>query len=186
MNLECSSVVKNLRRSFGVLAVATLAAAPLAASAQGWYAGVGVGQADWDLIGEEDTSLKVFGGYSFNPNFAVEFGYLDLGEAEISGGGASASVTADGFTFAGVGMFPVSNNVNILGKLGFFRWDAEAEVTLPGPVTMRADDSGTDVFYGFGVQFDVNKSVAVRAEYEIYDIDGEDVDNIGLSAVFRF
>jgi OOP family OmpA-OmpF porin len=174
-----------VRRSFGALALLALSAGPMAAHAEGWYAGVGVGQADWDLIGEEDTSMKLFGGYGFNPNIAVEFGYLDLGEAEISGGGASASATADGFTLAGVGMFPVSSNVNILAKIGLFNWDAEAEVNLFGTV-MRADDSGTDVFYGFGAQFDVNKSVAIRAEYEIYDIDGEDVDNIGLSAVFRF
>jgi OmpA-OmpF porin, OOP family len=29
---------------------------------------------------DSDTAVKLFAGFNFNPNFAVEFGYVDLGE----------------------------------------------------------------------------------------------------------
>ncbi len=54
----------------------------------GFYVGAGIGTTEIaeDSIDEfnaddSDTGFKVFGGYSFNENFAVEASYFDLGEA---------------------------------------------------------------------------------------------------------
>lgn len=186
MNFERNSAMKAVRRALGVVGMTSLAAGPIAAQAQGWYAGAGIGQADYDVLSEKDTSFKLFAGYSFNPNVAAEFGYVDLGEAEVSGGGASASVSADGLEATVVGVLPVGNNVSLLGRVGLFNWDAEAKATIPGFGSASGSDSGTDLTYGFGAQFDLQKSFALRAEYQVYDVDGDDVNNLGVSGVFRF
>ena len=60
-------------------------------SLAGWYVGVGAGQTNMEAensfdtgalesYSDSDSSSKVFGGFTFSNNFAVEFGYADLGE----------------------------------------------------------------------------------------------------------
>lgn len=82
------------------------------AIAQG-YIGAGAGITTSDLCNgisgpgvncdDEDTGLKIFGGYKFTPNFAVEGAWIDLGEVSASGPGGSATAEADGFQIAAVG-----------------------------------------------------------------------------------
>ena len=54
-----------------------LLAAPGIASAQA-YVGAAIGEAKLDE--RHDTAVKVFGGYQFQPSFAIEGGYHDLGK----------------------------------------------------------------------------------------------------------
>lgn len=168
-------------RNAALAAALTAIGASTPAYAAGWYAGAGVGQAEYEGLSDEPTSMKLFVGYSFNPNAAVEFAYVDSGEAKEDTFLGDFKASADGFEVSAVGLLPVNNTVSFLGRLGLFNWDADFE--LAGA---SASDSGTDLTYGFGVQLDLNKGVAIRAEYQIYDVDGDDVDNIGLSALFRF
>ena len=58
---------------------------------------------------------------------------------------------------------------------------------------VSANESNTDLTFGFGLRYDLNKSVGVRAEWQRYgdvgggDIGGEsDVDVISLGVIFRF
>lgn len=151
------------------------------AYAEGWYAGAGVGQAEYEGLSDKPTSMKLFLGYSFNPNAAVEFAYVDSGEATEDTFLGDFKASADGVEVSVVGLLPVNSAVSFLGRLGLFNWDAEFE--LGGA---SASDSGTDLTYGLGVQFDISKAVALRGEYQVYDVDGDDIDNIGISALFRF
>lgn len=181
MKRELSSVGKTLRRSLGVLGIVALSAGPMAAQAQGWYAGAGVGQADLDVLDESDTSMKIFVGHQFNPNFAVEFAYVDLGEAEANILGVDVTASADGFELTAVGLLPLANNFNLLGRVGFLNWDADYDAGA-----LSGSESGTDLTFGVGVQYDMSNTVAFRAEYQMYDVDDEDVNNLGVSALFRF
>lgn len=151
------------------------------AMAAGWYAGAGVGQAEYDGLSDEGTSMKLFLGYSFSPNGAFEFAYVDTGEGEEDTPFGDFEVSTDGFEISAVGFLPVNQSVSFLGRLGLYNWDAEAE--LGGA---SGSDSGTDLTYGFGVQFELSKAAALRGEYQVYDIDGDDIDNIGVSVLFRF
>ena len=99
-----------------------IAITPAAVQAEGWYAGAGFGQSKVDVDCDLDiscsandtaTAWKLFGGYQFQRNFAVEFGYVDLGKATLSGtdsvlGTTSASFEATGFNVAAVGFLPVN------------------------------------------------------------------------------
>lgn len=170
---------------FGFVAVST----PALSQDVGWYAGFGIGQSSFDdpcpagfgitSCDDSDTSWKIFGGYQFNTNWGVEFGYVDLGKISFSGPGFSGSADADGLEVVGVGTYPINPQFSIYGKLGLFNWDASANVSGFG-----ASDSGTDLTLGFGVQYKFTKNLFGRAEWQHYD--DVDVDVLGISIVFKF
>lgn len=100
----------------------SLAAAPaMAAEDSGFYLGVGVGQfslaiddfedVTGDDFDEEDTSLKVFGGWRFGPFFAAELAYIDFGGPEdtvnVAGTPVDAQVEVSGFAPYLVGTLPL-------------------------------------------------------------------------------
>ncbi len=49
----------------------------------GWYGGAGFGSSDDDVLDETDDGLKLFAGYRFHPNLAVEAAFVDLGEFDV-------------------------------------------------------------------------------------------------------
>ena len=167
------------------VALFALAAASTPALSQdyGWYAGVGVGQSNFDGCGvvgsacfdDSDTSLKVFGGYQFTPNWGLEVGFVDHGK--VSSGATSIDVS--GFEVVGVGTFPINPQFSLFGKLGFFNWDAD--LRTPGT---SLSDSGTDLTLGLGVQYRFTKNLFGRAEWQRYD--EVDIDVLGISVIFKF
>jgi OOP family OmpA-OmpF porin len=192
----------------GIFSAISIAVSSLA-QAQGWYAGVGFGQSKADIdipcilditcsTDDTDTGWKLFVGNQFSPNAAVEFGYLDLGEAKMSGNDSFLGVTslsweASGFNVALVGFLPTGNTVNLLGKVGLFLWDMDfsGNSSVFGPDSLS--ESGTDLMFGFGASFDIGKTTAVRIEWERFtDVGDEnetgqsDVDLLSASLVFRF
>jgi len=138
----------------------------------------GLGLTDCD---DSDIGLKLFGGYRINQNFAAEVGFIDLGEVTVSGPGGSGSVESDGIQFAGVGIIPVNPQFDVFGKLGFFMWDVSA--SGPGGT---ADDDGTDLMFGVGAAWKFSPQLAARAEWERFDLDGDDVDFLSIGLQFNF
>lgn len=95
--------------------LSAVVAAP--AVAADFYAGVRVGQArtgidNTTLTTSNPTGFGVFGGYTINPNFAVEAEYLNLGEVKGNGGGAKST----GFSVSGVGSYPINEQFSLFGK----------------------------------------------------------------------
>jgi OOP family OmpA-OmpF porin len=187
----------------GIFSITSVAISSIA-QAQGWYAGVGFGQSKVDIecdlditcsSDDTDTGWKLFAGNQFSPNAAVEFGYVDLGQMKASGtdsflGITSVDLESTGFNLALVGFLPVGNTVNLMGKVGFFRWDLDINASSSVFGSGSASDSGTDLMFGLGASFDIGKTTAVRIEWEQFtdvgDIDGGDVDLLSASLVFRF
>ncbi|MFT3859689.1 MAG: outer membrane beta-barrel protein [Aquabacterium sp.] len=68
------------------------------------YIGGTIGQSkisvDFPGFDETDTGYKIYGGYQINPNFALELGYANFGEASHS---FPAKFEADAFYGAGCG-----------------------------------------------------------------------------------
>jgi OmpA-OmpF porin, OOP family len=185
----------------GVFSATSIAISSMA-QAQGWYGGVSIGQtkdndsaADLRSIGfsgnvdDKDTGWKVFVGNQFNQNAAIEFGYVDLGEVTGSGTylGLPASVSAEvkGFNMALIGILPVSNEFAVLGRIGLFRWDADATANVAG-FPGSASDTGTDLAFGVGAKYDFGKNVGLRVEWERFDVDEGDVDMLSVGLAFKF
>lgn len=177
------------------------------------YVGIGVGQTkldvssadtgDPDKLDDSDTGIKVFGGVKINPNFAIEFGYINMGEGVATFNGPPAvSITAESSSlFAAVmGIIPIDKQFEFFGKLGFHFW--QSDFTLSG-VSGSGDGDGTDLMYGIGLAYNITPTVSVRVEYENYTnvgdgatltaaglgtatMDGEDVSFMGVGVVFKF
>src|SRR5689334_13737483 len=133
-----------LMKTKAVIALLGLAAFTLPAAAQNaFYAGGSIGQAtarDFcnGLSGpgvscdDQDTAWKIYGGYQFHPNVAVELGYADLGEAKASGGGAQFSDKATAFDLTGVGSWSFASQLSVFGRFGFYRSDVKSDASLAG------------------------------------------------------
>jgi OOP family OmpA-OmpF porin len=173
---------------FGLIAVG-----PTALAANQGYVGASFGKADYDILDDDDSAIKVFGGVQLNPNVAVELSYVDLGKVTVSDPSVgSASVEATGLGVAIVGMHS-SGNIGFFGKAGFFNFDTDANVSGPiaqeifGVSSVTASDTGTELFFGVGLNFDLNPNFGLRAEWEHYDLDlFDDVDLISLGLVVKF
>ncbi|HSP56940.1 MAG TPA: porin family protein [Halomonas sp.] len=180
---------------------------------EGLYLGAGLGNSmlDNDTLNEledlgantddSDTGYKLFAGYQFNPNFAIEASYLDFGDFKANGSAtdgvniATADINAnvEGFGFALVGKLPIQNGFSIHGKVGMIAWDGEVSGTARNNGDIIYQDEGgsdgTDPFYGVGAEYEINQ-VFIRAEYERYEISdsGEDfeIDLVSASLGYRF
>ena len=106
---------------------------------------------------EDLATLRVFGGYHFNRNFAFEGAVL---AGERDGGTA--------FELMGVGVAPLSEHVALYGKLGGFTAGTQTGVT-----------------FGAGVRFHLGETFGVRAEWQHYEA-SRGGDLLSLGVFFRF
>ena len=151
--------------------------------AQGGYLGAGFGSANYseDNFEDSDTGLNIFGGMRFNENFALELSYMDFGKQEDSFYGYDASVEVTGLGFSVVGILPIDEKFEIFGKLGLFSWDVD--VTLD---SYKTSDDGSDAMIGLGAAYHINEQFDIRAEWNVIDVDGADLDMLSVGAQFNF
>lgn len=165
--------------------LAGLALFSTASNAAGLYLGGGAGITNFsddievedvgDIdLDDDDTMFKLFGGYRFHPNFAVEGGYRDFGEV----GDGPFSVETTGWDVSALGIAPIGP-VELFAKGGVIFWDTDGNGGIP-------DESSEDLLYGVGVALNL-VGVFFRLESEWYDIDfPDDIQTISLSVGFGF
>lgn len=191
------------------LVVATLAAASALFSAQSMaqpYIGFSAGQADVDesmvipslvdpggQVDGKDGAFKLFGGYQFSPNFALEAALVDLGDMSYSGffsGTPSGQVTGgrvqnSGLNLSAVGVVPLGQSFVLFGKVGMFMWYSEA-TDVTGGFATRSEEDGADLSVGLGASVAIGRKVSLRAEWERFDMSNVDVDLVTLGFAYRF
>lgn len=169
-----------------------LGATALPAAAQGWYAGISVGTTSVDVCDDlvavgatscddTDSGLKLYAGNEISRNLGVELGWVDLGKVTASGPGGSAKVEVDGFQIAALGILPVNPRFSVFGKVGLYLWD----VSATGSGGSLSDD-GSDIMFGLGLNWNLTQNLDLRAEWEQFDIDGDDVSLISAGVRLRF
>jgi len=154
---------------------------------------------------DSDKAFRIGAGYQFTPNVGIEANYGILGSAKESGSLTLGSVTYTGSSeakyttlqIAAMGTFPVANSFSLLGKLGFAQTKQDESFAYRG--TNGTSGSGSDsntklnLAYGIGAQFDISKTVGVRAMYENLGESGDDVNTtkvklslLSAGVVFKF
>jgi hypothetical protein len=155
--------------------------AVVAGADSGFYIGAGVGDASIkdSSFDASDSAYKIFGGYNigFIPlvDFAVEASYVDFGKPSTSAGSVEAT-GLNAFGLAGLSFGPFG----IFDKAGMLSWDSDATFGA-----LNTSESGSDPAYGLGARFAIG-SFSVRAEYEVYDLDGADLDMVSVSGAYTF
>ena len=199
-------------RPLGLAALASLLAAPAVAQEEGYvYSGLSVGQSrarvdderiTANLLGaglttrsmslnESDAAFKVFGGYQFNRNWALEGGYFNLGKfgytsTTVPAGTLKGQIKLQGLNLDVVGTLPLSERFSVIGRAGLQYAEARDSFTGTGAVqVLSRNPTKRDTNYklGVGLQYEVNPSFFVRGEAERYRIN-DAVGNRGDINVF--
>ena len=144
-----------------------------------------------------DTGYKIFGGYKFNKNFALEGGYFNLGKfgftaTTLPTGTLSGNIKLDGLNLDVVGILPISENFSVFGRVGMNY--AEAKDSFSGTVGVPANPNPSknevNPKIGLGLQYDFTESLGMRADAERYHINDAignhgDIDLISVGLVYR-
>lgn len=195
---------------------------PLAAQADnsGWYVGVDAGRSRFTGInssetpivpepfGSTDAGYRLSAGYSFDPFFAVEGGYVDLGK--VSGGATDLGATPGGFTcgylcsqsfvvnaelktrgwiLEAVGSYPFTDRWAVFMRAGGIRESSELSVVYtpipPWNISLEpnSDDTSddTDFIYGAGVRWSAASDWAVQLSWDRYTSLGHGLPVAGVS-----
>jgi len=162
--------------------VATFAGAAQAQDAGKYY--VEGGYANVDFNGYQFGIANFGGGIKFNEYVGVEanagFGITKESRTEQ---GITGEVKIDNIVAAYVvASYPVSTNVELLGRVGFLRGEMSAKV---GSAKVSVDDD--TVAYGVGVRYFPKGGVhGVRADFVSTEFDNVDAEQISVSYVRRF
>jgi OOP family OmpA-OmpF porin len=84
-----------------------------------------------------DNKWRLQGGYRFNPNLAVEAGYIDFGKTKYSasygGGSAQGSLKAGGVDVVGLLGLPLSDSLSVFAKAGMVATKVDSRLTAGAP-----------------------------------------------------
>ena len=167
-----------------LLTAGLICASAASAADNGVYFGASIGQANAEVdqgltqIDGDDTGFKFIVGVRPLDWLAVEASYVDFGQVDDG----VLSAESDGISAFVVGLATIGP-VDIFAKGGLINFDTE--IAAQGLGAIRSDD-GTDMAYGAGVQFQF-LSLGVRAEYEVFDVDGvDDLNMLSIGVTYTF
>lgn len=206
-------------RTLGLITLAVLASTPaLSQDLLGPYVGGNLGRssASFDrpanldafvgpgfsvnssIENNHDTAYKLYGGYRFHPNFAVEAGWFDLGHFQYiynttPAGSLNGNLGVRGVNLDLVGILPVSERFSVFGRVGAAYSHSRTGFGNTGAVPLAAvrKHKDTDVKIGAGLQYAFTDSLSVRAELERYRVNDTlrsrgHVDMASVGLVYSF
>ncbi len=169
---------------YTAMATALLAASPAAMATDegGFYAGAGIGLfgVDEGNFDESDTGFKLFGGWMFNQYVGGEVEYIDGGTV----GDSNFGIDSTGINASLKGNFPISEQFDVFGKVGYYFWDADIDLT--GDSGQEANESGSDLSWGLGAGYNFTDNISIVAEWQWFQIEEADADFMSASFVWKF
>ena len=149
------------------------------------------------------NAYKLFGGYQFNKNFALEGGYFNLGQfgyaattvAPTPTGTLNGNIKLQGLNLDAVGMLPLGDKFSVFGRLGMQYAQAKDNFSSTGSIATPTNPSPSkDAFnpkVGLGLQYDFTRSVGMRVEAERFRINDAigntgDINMYSVGLVYRF
>ncbi len=169
-----------------LLLAGTLALAAGAAHAEdllGLYAGAGITRAKMEDIFHtnfnlSNTSWKIYAGLRpIGFPVGIDVDYMDLGNAAAGTFRGVARADAKAFAAYAVGYAPIPvPNIDLYAKGGLARWQFNGSYTQPS--LFSVSDNGTNFAWGVGGQVHFLGRLAVRLEYEHFNV--HDADNVQL------
>lgn len=172
-------------RTIGMVSLALFGSV---AHAQGSYVSASIGQsrfrADTDSFVEhyivmpatssdrddKDSAYKLALGYQFNENFAIEGGYIDLGQQDytVRSGDARAGLetSAKGWQLDALLILPIDAGVSLFFKGGVTEIELKQKLTSNFGLDASESERKLKPAAGVGLNYDFYAGLAVRAEYE--------------------
>lgn len=183
------------------VALAMGAHAAAAQSEERFYFGASAGKSDIDrsvteglitsgTVDGKDSGTKIFGGYRFGRNLALELAYVDLGKLSYSGDFSGTPVTGgtvkvSGFNTSLVAMHQTTPQLGLFAKAGLFAWNAKAS-DLTGGLPFAAKEDGANLSLGIGADYYFTKNVGARIEWEHFKLDPGNASLLSAGVVVKF
>jgi OOP family OmpA-OmpF porin len=166
------------------------------------WVGVSVGNTDFNsknlsgitpgTLDDTGSAWKMYLGFPITKTLGLEVGYMNLGKGSISNAaGTSTSHTRTKVYNADlVGSYDINESFSLFGKAGIYFWQMHSDTTGPASTS---DDDGTKLTYGLGFQYNPNKELGFRLEWERFDklgfknTTGEmNADLYSIGAIYKF
>ncbi|MEL4410185.1 outer membrane beta-barrel protein [Shewanella algae] len=136
--------------------------------------------------------------YQASDAWALQFGYLDLGETSLMLAGSTLDPQALQQSLANLGP-QLASGVTAGAEYRFWRY-RDWSFSLNGGIfvwesdfnsqwqqqELRYDDSGVDFYWGLGSQYQLSEQWAIRADYRRYMLDRNQVDGVFIGLEFFF
>lgn len=142
----------------------------------------------------QDTGYKAFLGLEFVPNGAMEISVIDLGDfgaTHVTNPVYAPTLKVQGVNVGFVGGGDINSFISAHVRFGVFGWRMKFGGTSSSGVPLNEKETGVDLSWGLGTQFNFGRFVALRLEYEQFTDIGElntgetDLQLISTSLLFR-
>ena len=150
-------------------------------------------------VDKTENGVKAFIGYQYNKFLSIE-GFV----ANLGGGSASKTISSITYDFsvstktvglAGVAIYPMHEMFNPFIKIGVHRWNSKTNTTVTNistkaSMSVSKKHSGSDILYGFGFNSNLAEDVAVRVEWERYNLGNgsnlKNTDFYSVALIYKF
>jgi len=151
-------------------------------------------------LDDTDFGWKARLGWRFDAPIAVEVGYADLGtvsstvratpsdpQAFLRDLAREHPTAGAGPTLATEVFLADTKRLDLALRGGVWFWDSSIDARGPGGSSYGVSRSGTDLFYGLAVLYRLSDRLQLRAEYEQFGVDGDEVGfaSLGLQVRLR-
>lgn len=147
---------------------------------------------------DREVGGKLYGGYRFNRNFALEGGYFDLGRFDYTynttpAGSLTGKLAVRGLNLDLVGIVPVTDRFSAFGRVGAAYTQARTNFSTTGAVPAAAgrNEKKTNLKLGLGLDYAFSDRLSVRGEVERYRVKDAvrnrgDIDMVSVGLVYSF
>jgi len=105
----------------------------------------------------EDTSWKVYGGYTLNKLIDLEVAYHSVGDLSRTTEAGTETSEISALSVSAVGKYEINETIEAFGKVGASSWTSN---------NSTGDQDGTSLTYGLGAKISMNENMKIRAEWE--------------------
>lgn len=151
-------------------------------------------------IGSNSTIWKGYFGAYISPFLGAQIGYVNLGNTDLAVSAVVPSGLEDefadelaeiepdlgkGFQASVTGRFLIVENLVFHDWLGVYIWENESTVTVNN-LTVQENTSGTNLFLGAALEYQLNYELGMRLEVERFNQKGDAVTVLGLGIAYYF
>jgi len=166
------------------------------------YAGITGGEASWSsdtmrtaftAVDEDELTYGFVFGYRMNKFFGLESLGNYFGEPAFLNGANAMDTRICNFGLGANFYLPIGavisdpnlNFISLYARVGMHYWDGEAEDTVAS--TAVYEDEGIDPYLSLGLNLDLSRVIALRADYTTYDLGDDDkITTQALHLLFKF
>jgi OOP family OmpA-OmpF porin len=150
-------------------------------------------------VDDNDLAFSLMAGYQFNTYWAIEGAYLDLGERSVDFNGSTEDLAAfydniehvypqsgDGLSIGVVGSWPLSEDIKLSGKLGYWRWEGDYTTYDANGNVGRDSIKGNDLWYGVELNYRLSERTQPYLTVERFSLDRDENNVFGLGVRYYF